>query len=377
MCNLCSVMGIFNAMWLIFVYKTAPTKKDTQDIDDPVVEISIAHVPSGSWQHFLAVVAASYVFFGYAMYLVWQEFAWYTRMRHEFLRHELPRNYAVLIRNIPEIYRNNMALEQFMSSCFSVDAVLEARVAVTTSQLAATQQQRSTVLARLEHAWAQWEKTGRRPTHRDGFCGNKTDSIETYQGELDALNDKVETQMTEIENKIAASLKPASDWNQVRHVVRAGLTNGLTNSQSSADQEASDEARMLLEPGAIEQTGNEESPKNEGTESSVTDNFGGAGQFATDVAAQFGDALSNVGSVATGAVGEAASMIVAKQDGERHPTGFVVFAKLSTKNEALQTVHHATPFALEIVDAPDPKDSKCLLDIGCTFAISKPNGYLF
>ena len=127
-------MGIFNAMWLVFVYRTSPKRNDTKDIDDPVVEISIAHVPSGSWQRFLAVVAAAYVFFGYAMYLVLQDFAWYTRMRHEFLRHPLPHNYAVFIRNIPDMYRNNRALEGFMKSCFSNDSVLEARVAVTINQ---------------------------------------------------------------------------------------------------------------------------------------------------------------------------------------------------------------------------------------------------
>ena len=104
-------MGVFNSVWLIFVYKTAPENDDTADIHDPVVESTIAHVSTGSWQRFLAAVLAAYIFFGYGMYLVLEDFAWYTRMRHEFLRLKEAHNYAVFIRNIPTSYRNNLALE--------------------------------------------------------------------------------------------------------------------------------------------------------------------------------------------------------------------------------------------------------------------------
>ena len=343
-------MGMFNAMWLVFVYRTSPAKDDTEDIDDPVVEISIAHIPTGCWQRFLAVVAAAYLFFGYAMFLVLREFAWYTSMRHEFLRHKLPRNYAVFIRNIPEMYRNNRALEQFMKSCFSNDSVLEARVAVTTNQLAATEQARDAVVARLEHAWAQFEKTGRRPTHREGFCGNKLDSIDSYQNKLDEFNDKVNKEMVEIESKISTSLSSASGWSAVRNVVRAGLISDLDSSQI-LDQEGVDEGSLL-----IDYNGEDGSSKHGG--GSVTSVTRTVGQLATDAAGHVGDALFTVGNFATGAVGEAASLIVGKEDGERHPAAFVVFTKLSTRNAALQTVHHATPFSMEITEAPDPKDSK-------------------
>lgn len=347
-------MGMFNAVWLVCLYGSAPVKHDTQDIDDLVVQISIAHVPTGSWERFLAVVVAAYIFFGYAMYLVLQDFAWYTRMRHEFLRHPLPRNYAVFIRNIPPNYRNNLALEQFMKSCFSSDAVLEARVAVTINQLAGTQKSRASVLAKLEHALAVLDKTGVRPTHRQAFFGERLDSIETYQSELDKLNDKVESERTEIENKITASLSSASNWNPIRHVVRAGLAASLDNLPRSGQEEMVDEETMLLTENG--EAGINSPSRQEGTEATATGPWSAVGQFAAGAAEQVGDALNNVGNLATGAVGEAAAILVGKEDGERHPAGFVVFTKLSTVNAALQTVHHSTPFSMEVTEAPDPKD---------------------
>ena len=349
-------------MWLVFVYGTAPERSDTSDIDDPVVEVSIAHVPNGAWPRFVSAVVAAYIFFGAAMFLVLRDFAWYTRMRHEFLRLKLPRNYAVFIRNIPTAYRNNLALEQFMKSCFSADSVLEAHVAVTTHQLAKVQENRQTVQSQLEHAWAVYEHSGKRPRHREGgfWRGTRVDSIETYERQLNELNDQVEKGMKTIEDKIQARLSTASEWNAIRHVVRSGLASSIVNSSDGDNRSdcelqldntanCSDENTSLV-ASREDDNGNAEHPVN-GTLRAV-------GQIASDAVEHVGGAIQTVGDLATGAVDGAATLITGGEDGNAHPAGFVVFSKLSTANAALQMVHHPTPFSMEISEAPDPKDSK-------------------
>ena len=74
-----------------------------------------------------------------------------------------------------------------------------------------------------------------------------------------------------------------------------------------------------------------------------------------DIAAgAVGDALGHVQSLGS----EAAALIVGVEDGLPHPAGFVVFGTLAAANSALQTVHHAVPFTMEMSPAPCPTDSK-------------------
>ena len=54
----------------------------------------------------------------------------------------------------------------------------------------------------------------------------------------------------------------------------------------------------------------------------------------------------------------AMSLIIGGDDGQLHPSGFIVFTKLATANAALQMIHHQLPFAMEVSEAPDPKDGK-------------------
>ena len=342
-------------MWLIFVYGTAPEKSDTADIHDPVVELTIAHVPTGSWPRFLACVLAAYIFFGYGMYLVLDDFAWYTKMRHEFLRLKEARNYAVFIRNIPPSYRNNLALEQFMKSCFSSESVLEARVAVTTSQLAKVEGERDVVLAKLEHALAECARTGIRPTH--GLLGASVDSIEAYETKLNELNEQVSKGIADIEEKIRAMLSTVSGWNAVRNVVRSGITfSNAEESSHNGDLTSSADRTSLDEGDTDRDKPNAEESTCPSSASHTNGTFDTVSLLAADTAGRVGSAIQTVGNVATGAVGGAAALITGQEDGIAHPAGFVVFSKLSTANAALQMVHHPTPFAMEISEAPDPKD---------------------
>ena len=222
----------------MIVYGLAPTSSKTRDIDDNVVELTIAHVPEES-AHLVATVLAAYVFFGYAMYLILEDFGWFIEMRHKFMRKAKARNYAIFVRNIPENYRNNQALAEFMRSCFSHDAVVEARIAYTASQLAKTEQNRDAALFNLEHAVAEYEATGSRPRHANGIVGGvgigeTVDSINAYKHELKVLNDQVEQGITEIEKKIE-SHHTVPEW--------TGHSVGLRSIQGDIEEEARPQKR--------------------------------------------------------------------------------------------------------------------------------------
>jgi hypothetical protein len=79
-----SLFGVFNALWLIPVYKTAKGSDETDYITDSIQSLSIANVPSASNRLFGTVLAA-YLIFGYTMYNILKEFEWFILQRRTFL----------------------------------------------------------------------------------------------------------------------------------------------------------------------------------------------------------------------------------------------------------------------------------------------------
>lgn len=338
-----SAVGIFNAIWLMIVYKTSETNDDNKDITDGIVQVTIANVPSET-PRLIATTLAAYVFFGYAMYLVLEDFEWFTEMRHKFLRQRRARNYAVFVRNIPEVYRSNGALEDFMRSSFSPDVVVEARVAVTTSQLAKVEANREATVAKLKHAMAELEISGKRPKHKAGLVGGvvgtgeAVDSIETYKNELMELNNEVENGLTEIERKID-SLSSIRDFGGLSQGIKSALSNDEAISMTSIT-----DMEMGTSPEKSES-------QNEGPIVAMGGAFNSVGNLASNAV---GGALGEVGNLASGAV----KILTGAEDGIAHPSGFVVFSKLATTNAALQMVHNSKPFSMEVMEAPDPEDGK-------------------
>lgn len=64
-----SLCAVINAIWLIPTYKYSPLSSETANITDPIVQITISNVPSGS-AVLIAPVLASYIFFGFIMKLI-------------------------------------------------------------------------------------------------------------------------------------------------------------------------------------------------------------------------------------------------------------------------------------------------------------------
>jgi hypothetical protein len=86
-----AVVGIINAVWLLFLYKTAETENATNSL---LVSISVANLPSGS-DRLIGTVIAAYIIYGYCGYLILHELNWFIKLRHSFLSRKLTRNYTV------------------------------------------------------------------------------------------------------------------------------------------------------------------------------------------------------------------------------------------------------------------------------------------
>jgi Cytosolic domain of 10TM putative phosphate transporter len=203
-----------NAAWLMPLYATSEASAETASITDPIVETTTANVPSGSLR-LIGTALAAYVFFGYAMYQIVEEFAWFIEMRHKYLRKPMARNYSIFVRNIPPALLSNQKVEEFFRGCFPHHAILEARLPMIATNLSNVQAKRDATLKKLERALAQYKKNpnGARPTHKQisirnlhsaiipiGAGPQQVDSIDAYQTELRELNADISRRITELEN---------------------------------------------------------------------------------------------------------------------------------------------------------------------------------
>lgn len=369
-----AVVGSFNAIWLMVVYKTAKNADDTSQVEGGVLEFTISHIPEGS-NRFIATTLAAYIFFGYVMYVIMQDFEWFTEKRHEFLSRPTPRNYSIFVRNIPPHFLNNQALETFMRSCFAGDSVIEASVMFTAGHLAKTQANRADALFRLEHALALYSlNDGKRPTHYKGVggtvgLGDKVDSIQEYKQELIQLNRQVDEGISFLQDRIE-SINTEPTWttaNDDKMVVYNGPQD-LKDDDKGDEEEGSKEPNKTADEQGSTPLQDDDGNVEEGKKGKHN-TFSKAGKVVNEVGqaatGAVGNAVNTAGQLATGVAGDAmelaagaARMITGTEDGIPYPSGFVVFSNLATANAALQTVSHPTPFCMDIGEAPEPDDSE-------------------
>ncbi|GAX10877.1 hypothetical protein FisN_31Hh086 [Fistulifera solaris] len=290
--KLCLV-GMFNAFWLIPLYVTADESEETSNIDDAIVASTVANLPSSS-ARLIATALASYLLFGYTMYLIYVDFKWFIEMRHKYLKQRKPRNYAVYVRNIPKQFRTNADLTKYFQKCFSDDAVFESRVKAQLPNVTKLLQIRAQTVENLEYAVSVNDATGKRPTHKVKSKDKGTfevDSIEGYASDLRALNRGIRKRTTLTDRRLSKHHTP--------------------DSPKSADNDA------------FSVTAAEEERVND---------------------------LANQGKLFT------KSEAVDTTEGENTSGGFVTFTSLNRANTAIQIVHHHAPFNMEVKQAPDPVD---------------------
>ena len=382
------MVALFNMLWLLPIYRTSEESEETADISDRVVKTTIANVPSGSLRLYGTVLAA-YIMFGYTMYQILVEFEWYIEMRHKFLRKPLVRHFAIFVRNIPPMYRNNQRLEEFFSNCFSNDSVLEARLAIHTPSLGRLVAQREATVANLEHAQAKYERDGVRPRQKEQLMllGESLDSIEYYTEQLKEQNKELTERVEALQAIVNGSAPPPSQ--RTRQYPQTPDTE-VSGAFSFEDEES---ISMQLPPHLATSNGSQEMKQldddvsanhaSEHTSSTcdMTDtergesfNVNNALRRSLHSSVTTAKAVAQVAGTATSAASKVANLAVRESvkfanravsmilggDGEVHSAAFVVFTKRSITNAAKQMIHHEKPFAMEVMEAPDPKDGKTM-----------------
>ena len=250
---------------------------------------------------------------------------WFLPIRWKYLRKPYPRNHGIYLRNIPPHYQTNQAIQLFFERCLGVE-VFQANVAMKTTNLQKEVAQRADTVLRLEHAVAVEEITGVRPKHKMNSMlpvpvpgqGEQVDSIEFYADQLKGQNDEITQKITNLTEEVNKDMD-----------LRA-ITSG-EEEDASADSAEED-----------------------------TNLFKFVKSSAVGVVSNVKDGTTNLTDGATGfvssAAGQAINLMGGEEDGEIYSAGFVVFKKLSTVAAALQMTHYESPFAMEVLEAPDPDD---------------------
>lgn len=371
---LMSAVGMLNAVFLLPLYCTAGTGAE---LDDGVLRATVANVPSGS-NRLAGTVLAAYILVGFTMRLILEELKWFSRQRHAFLSALSPRNYTVYVRNIPADCLSNEAVEEYFRHGFPT-SVLQARLRIRAPNLARLVSKREALVAKLEHAVSWERKRGRTLTHRTssrfslsrsaGESSRRTvNTVEHYSSELTALNRTVSERIDAISS---GSMRPLSSSLSNRSAMQKDEEQGLgrsggnwfgrrqplLNSSSEANiqptppdsfnsdsqNSAGDEERVSLSPNADDRA--EEDGAEDPNRTS-----GGALRSLAAVA------KSRALSAAAMPLQAATSILHGPTEGEPYTAGFVTFTRLSAVHASLQMVQNEEPFAMQIVEAPNPED---------------------
>ena len=192
-----SAWGIFNSIYLIpiNIFGCNDDADACTDLEDVVNRASLGNVSMSSPSLF-ATTFAAYVIFGKAMHYIFIEFKWFTQYRHKFSIEPKPDNYTVYVAHIPKEYRSDVALLEYFRSIFSFDDVLEAKIALDIPTLDKRVARRKVIVQKIEHNNNLQRKIGHIPP-----------SNSALRRELDKLNEKIGSVITEIESAKAEERK--------------------------------------------------------------------------------------------------------------------------------------------------------------------------
>lgn len=350
---------MFNAMWLMPLYATAADSPETSYIVDGIEKVTIAHVPSGS-NRLIGTVLAAYILVGLTLTMILGELRWFGRQRHAYLSELTARNYTVYVRNIPPSLMSNAAVEEYFRHSFP-SSVLQAHLRVKAPNLTKLVSQRDSLVSKLEHAIALEHKSGRTLTHcpssflylMSGGSGSRRriNTVDHYSSELLALNQNVAERIDVIQSNgsqrdTGQRFSDGRPWFE-RRINSSEVPERPTVPDSftvSSSQDSARAERVLLS-----------SNSNDGEEDNNSSRPPSGGVFQSLAAVK-----SHALSAAATPLQKATSLLTGPAEGELHSAGFVTFTKLSAVQSTLQTVQNEEPFAMQVVEAPDPQDGACL-----------------
>ncbi|KAG7347748.1 protein of unknown function DUF221-domain containing protein [Nitzschia inconspicua] len=348
-----SAMGMFHALWLMPVYGTeslAPLIKD----NDPIATVSITNLPSGS-NRFIGTVVASYCIFSFVMYLMLQEFEWFTQTRHRFLTKLLPRNYTVYVQWVPNEFRNNKALLQFFQEGFAPNTVLSAHFALTVGNLKVLQKKRAKILDQLQVAIDHRSSSmdyehGEESSADHPFEARSDSEIEILYQELEEMNRQVSICIDEVEQRAIVSGNPDNNQRSLESASSSHEGTFLLDQDENEIESASNTCHG--EKVAL-------APKKVDSYLSLGENahsYHSALDAVTDTLLDAATTVEEWSEQVMRDTGRAVLELVSSKDGCILPSAFVTFTSLRGTHTALQMVQYPAFYAMKVSEAPQPED---------------------
>ena len=402
-----SILGMLMAIWLIPVYATGRTTPETAYIEDRIVSISVSHVPSGSYR-FCATVVACYCVFGFTMYNILQEFTWFISYRHQYLAKRRPRNYAVYIQCIPPEYRTKAKLMHFLQQSQEKNSILDVHLAVKVPNLKKRVAERDAVITKLEHAITVQQVSGVTPMQRNGgglpiptglpFVpggggGAPVSLIDALFEELRALNNEIGGTIEKIEKEQEEELMTLTSKVRItpRHrnfyhhheqdpLLRPRELRGIHETQSFdgtitttfSESNHNNVTFSASTNGGLGGLGTENGDERSNGNGTGADNNSLMGSIKS-AASKTSQGLAGVAKVSTKGIVDVAkvstkgvktfaagaiSLVQGDEDGTPMNAAFVTFKSLRATQATLQMIQYPEPFAMEVLEAPDPDGKK-------------------
>ena len=328
-----SLVAVCNSVYLMPIYKFMGMgmMSSSSGISDPVMEVSLSNLPQGSNAIYATTISA-YIFFGSAMYLIAQDFDWFTTLRHQFLSQRRVQNYTIYLSGLPKELQSNHAIREYFTHCFShhdSNIVVDVQLAVKIPKLEKKVGKRDKILPKLEHAMNVKEVKGKIPMHNTkkmNCGGEKVESIPAWTKELDELNHEIGKEIDRIE-LLQAQRGGANDEDATPLFVTA-----REEKCSSNEDDADVEAGVSKETTPLQTTNRL---------SSVTASVAGSVNLVS-------------GTVKSSAT-MVKSIITGGQDGAPRNAAFVSFSSVTYANLARQAVHNKEAWSCVSVEPPLPE----------------------
>jgi hypothetical protein len=308
---------------------------------------------------FCATVVGAYVIFGFTMYTMLDEFQWFTRYRYQFLSKPLPRNYCVYVQCIPKEFRTNQKLLHFFQQSSSQGAVLEAHLAVKTPTLKKKVAEREALVAKLEHAINVEQITGTTLSQRRiGLLRTGESLVDALLRQLEQLNQTISESIDRIQSMAnETSSNPLTLTNEAQtlptyaeeRLSLQGLEHDSGFARDPLLQSTFSTNQKTLGPSTTESTTTLDTEERTSTVNQAT-RLLLHNPATNSIRGTLKTAVSAAGTVAN-----VATSLLTSQDGEPLSAGFVTFKSLRAVQAAKQMIQYAEPFAMEVLEAPQPE----------------------
>jgi hypothetical protein len=336
-----SLVAVCNSVYLMPIYKwgwlgVSSSSGTSSSLSDPVVEVSLSNLPQGS-NFIYATTISAYIFFGSAMYLIAQDFDWFTTLRHKFLSQRRVQNYTIYLSGLPKELQSNHAIREYFTHCFShhdKDIVADVQLAVKIPKLEKKVEKREKMLPKLEHAINVKEVKGKVPMHKTKICGGeKVESIPAWTKELEELNDEIGKEIDRIEMLQTQRGEPNNDTSTSSSILME--ENGGASSNEDND----------VETGVSIET----TPLHTSTRSVITPSV------ADTTVNLVSDAVNFVSDTAKSSATMVKAMIAGGEDGAPRNAAFVSFSSVTYANLARQAVHNKDAWSCVAMEPPLPE----------------------